>query len=140
MATVAAAGALALAGCGGSDNTSSGSGASSSGGNTGAGSSSSSSSSGGGHKLALAADPNGGLSFDKKSLQAKAGKVTIAFTNASSTPHAVEVAGKGVAQKSQVVTSANSSVTANLKPGTYDFYCPVDGHRAAGMEGKLVVK
>ena len=27
-----------------------------------------------------------------------------------------------------------------LKKGTYEFYCPVDGHKAAGMEGKVVVK
>jgi uncharacterized cupredoxin-like copper-binding protein len=30
-------------------------------------------------------------------------------------------------------------VTVKLKKGTYTFYCPVDGHKAAGMKGKLVV-
>jgi uncharacterized cupredoxin-like copper-binding protein len=27
-----------------------------------------------------------------------------------------------------------------LKKGRYTFYCPVPGHREAGMKGKLVVK
>ena len=30
-------------------------------------------------------------------------------------------------------------MTANLKPGKYEFYCPVDGHKAAGMKGTLTV-
>jgi uncharacterized cupredoxin-like copper-binding protein len=30
-------------------------------------------------------------------------------------------------------------VSLTLKPGTYTFYCPVAGHRAAGMEGTLEV-
>ena len=126
MAALVAAGGLALPGCGGSDKPSSSSGAGSSG--------------GGGQTLALAADPGGGLSFDSKTLDAKAGKVTIAFENASSTPHAVEIEGNGVEAKSNVVTGGSATVTADLKPGTYDFYCPVGQHRQNGMEGKLVVK
>jgi uncharacterized cupredoxin-like copper-binding protein len=30
-------------------------------------------------------------------------------------------------------------VTVDLKPGTYEFYCPVDGHKAGGMKGELTV-
>jgi uncharacterized cupredoxin-like copper-binding protein len=29
--------------------------------------------------------------------------------------------------------------TVTLKPGTYRFFCPVDGHQGLGMLGTLVV-
>jgi plastocyanin len=144
IAALAVAGVVAIAGCGGgSSNSSSGSGGASTATptSTSSGSSSSNASSpGGGEKLALAADPNGALKFDKTKLTAKAGTVTIDFTNMSSTPHAVAVEGNGVDKDGKVITGGNNSLTVTLKPGTYDFYCPVDGHRQAGMEGKLIVK
>jgi plastocyanin len=140
-AGVVVAGALALAGCGGGDEAGSASGASSSGsGGAGGYGDGGGSGGGGGGKLALAADPGGGLSFDKTTLNAKAGKLTIAFENTSSVPHAVEIEGNGVEEKSKVVTGGATTVTADLDPGTYVFYCPVGQHRQNGMEGKLVVK
>ena len=33
----------------------------------------------------------------------------------------------------------SKSVTLNLKPGKYTFYCSVPGHRAGGMVGTLTV-
>ena len=41
---------------------------------------------------------------------------------------------------STVGMGGKSTVTAALKPGKYTFYCPVDGHKAAGMKGTLTVK
>jgi plastocyanin len=141
IGVLAVAGVLAIAGCGGSSNSSSGSGASSTATPTSTSSgSSNTSSSGGGSTLALAADPSGALKFDTTKLTAKAGTVTIDFTNMSSTPHAVAVEGNGVDKDGQVVTGGKNKLTVKLKPGTYEFYCPVDGHRQAGMEGKLIVK
>jgi plastocyanin len=143
MTCVLVTGVLALAGCGGGGDEKSAqpaSGDSSGSSSGGAAYGTSGSGSGGGEKLALAADPGGGLSFDKKDLQAKAGKVTIAFTNDSSTPHAVEIEGNGVEESSDTVTAGKASVTADLKAGEYTFYCPVGNHRGAGMEGTLTVK
>jgi plastocyanin len=122
MAAALAAAALALAGCGGSSNKTS-----------------SSSSSSSGSTLDIAADPGGALKFTQTKLTAKAGKVTIDFTNKSKLPHGVVITGNGVNAKTKVVTGGDSSTTATLKPGTYTFYCPVPGHRAAGMQGTLTV-
>jgi uncharacterized cupredoxin-like copper-binding protein len=33
-----------------------------------------------------------------------------------------------------------STLTVNLKPGKYEYYCPFDSHKAAGMTGTLTVK
>jgi plastocyanin len=124
------AAALALAACGGSSNKSSGS----------SGSSSSSSGGGATSTLSLSAPANGSLKFDQSSLTSKAGKVTIKFDNkSSSVPHGVTITGNGVNSASSVVTGSSTSVTVDLKPGKYTYFCPVDGHRDQGMEGTLTV-
>ena len=51
------------------------------------------------------------------------------------------IEGNGVNVKGKVVgQGGTSTVTTTLKPGTYTFYCSVDGHRQAGMEGTLAVR
>ena len=90
--------------------------------------------------LKLAANPSGALSYDTKQLSAKAGKVAIAFTNASPLEHDVTIAqGSTVLGATPVFQSGTKTVTLSLKPGTYTFYCSVPGHRQAGMEGTLSV-
>lgn len=90
--------------------------------------------------LKISADPGGALKFDKTSLTAKAGKVTIEMDNPSDLPHAVELEGNGVEVAGDTVTKGGvSKATADLKPGDYEFYCPVGNHRDAGMEGTLTV-
>ena len=93
-----------------------------------------------GAPLALAADPSGALKFDKKALSAKAGKVTIAFTNASPIGHDVTIAkGPTKLAGTNVITNSKAAVSVTLKPGAYVFYCSVPGHRQAGMQGTLTV-
>jgi plastocyanin len=142
LAAVLATLALVAAGCGGDDNNDSSSSNDSSGASGNGGGSASESSGGGGGgatKLKLTADPGGALKFDKTSLSAKPGKVTITMDNPSSTPHAVEVEGNGVEEETKTLTKGTADVTVDLKAGKYEFYCPVDGHRQAGMEGTLTV-
>lgn len=115
--------ALLAAGCGGDDN-----------GNGGATTTATE-----GTTLQLAADPGGALAFDKTTLDASAGTVTIELTNDSSVPHNVEVEGNGVEEESDTVTGESTSLTVDLEPGTYEFYCAVPGHREAGMEGTLTI-
>jgi len=95
---------------------------------------------GGGQTVQVSAPADGSLKFDQSSLQAKAGKVTFKFDNPSGVPHAFEVEGKGVEEETDTITKSKASVSVDLKPGAYEYYCPVDGHRQAGMEGKLTVK
>jgi plastocyanin len=95
---------------------------------------------GGGSKLTLAADPGGALKFDRSKLKAKSGNVTITMDNPSDVPHAVAVEGNGVDKDGPTVTKGGKSeVSVSLKPGTYEFYCPVDSHKQQGMEGTLTV-
>jgi uncharacterized cupredoxin-like copper-binding protein len=133
-----------LAGCGG------GGGSSSSGGGYGGGpaaakttakTTASATAGGGGQTVKLAAAASG-LRFDTTSLNAKPGKVTLAMMNpqGSGIPHGIAVEGNGIDRDGQVVQGGGTStVQVTLKPGKYTFYCPVPGHRAAGMVGTLTV-
>ena len=99
-------------------------------------------SSGGGETLAFSAPEDGSLKFDQSGdVTAKAGKVTVTFNNPSSVPHAVEIEGNGVESNTETVTGGEAPpVEVDLKPGTYEFYCPVGDHEAAGMKGTLTVE
>ena len=140
-AVCAALAALAVAGCG-SDNSSSNSSSSSSDTTASPAAPSTSGSSGGAStNLQVSADSSGALKFDKSSLSAKAGNVTITMDNPSPLTHAVAVEGNGIDKPGNTVgMGGKSTVTVSLKAGKYVFYCPVDGHKAAGMQGTLTVK
>jgi plastocyanin len=90
--------------------------------------------------LKLAANPDGELDYNTRQLTAKAGRVTISMTNMSPLEHNVTLArGSTVLGATPTFQGGSKSLTLNLKPGTYTFYCSVPGHRAAGMEGTLTV-
>lgn len=89
--------------------------------------------------LALAADPSGALRYDKQTLKAPAGKVTINFTNSSPSPHDVTIAQGAKVVGATPVKVGSAALSLNLQPGSYTYYCSVPGHRAAGMQGTLTV-
>jgi plastocyanin len=97
---------------------------------------------GAGQALSLEANREGQLMYNKTSLTANAGKVSIDFTNMSPIGHNVTVASSSGAVVGATPTfqGGTKTLTLNLKPGTYKFYCSVPGHRMAGMEGTLTVK
>ncbi len=135
--------AIAVAGCGGDDDEGGGNGSSGAQQQSGGKSGTEKAAGGGGGKIALAADPSGAWKFDKDRLDARAGRVTIDFDNPSSAndEHAVEVEGNGVEEESKTIDPGQKTkLTVDLKPGTYTYYCPVDGHEQAGMKGTLTVK
>ncbi len=138
---------LSIAGCGSSSGGSSSSSTPATPANTpttSAGSSSSSSSSGGaaGQALSLEANPEGQLKYNTTSLTANAGKVSIDMTNMSSLAHNVTVESSSgtILGATPTFQGGSKTLTLNLKPGTYKFFCTVPGHRQAGMEGTLTVK
>jgi plastocyanin len=136
-------GLTALAGCGGSSNGSSSSASTPASPATQSSSAATSSTpTGASQTLSLAANTEGQLKYDKSSLSAQAGKVSIAFTNTASLPHNVTVASSSGAVVGATPTfqGGSKTVTLNLKPGAYKFYCSVPGHRAGGMEGTLTVQ
>jgi plastocyanin len=96
----------------------------------------------GGQTLSLAANPEGQLKYSTTSLTAKAGKVSIDFTNTASLEHNVTVASStgAVLGSTPTFNGGSKTLSLTLKAGTYKFYCSVPGHRMAGMEGTLTVK
>jgi plastocyanin len=139
LTMILALAAVALAGCGGGGSEKSASTSTPTPTAT-ATTESSAASGGGGEVVKLAADASA-LKFDPSKLTAKAGKVTLQMANPSGLPHAVSIEGNGVDVDGNTVgKGGTSTASADLKAGSYDFYCPVDGHRAAGMVGKLTVK
>jgi plastocyanin len=91
--------------------------------------------------LNLSADPTGELAYDKKQAAVRAGRLPIRLVNNSSLPHNLTIAkGAKVLAQTKTITGGSATSTADLAPGEYVFYCSVDGHRAAGMQGTLTVK
>ena len=63
------------------------------------------------------------------------------MSNPSSIQHNISVEGAGVNRQGTTVGhGGTATVVANLKPGTYTYYCNVPGHRQAGMQGTLTVQ
>jgi uncharacterized cupredoxin-like copper-binding protein len=61
--------------------------------------------------------------------------------NSGSTTHALEIEGKGVEEETKGIDPGQSAeLKVSLKPGKYEIYCPVDGHKEQGMEGAVTVK
>jgi plastocyanin len=135
-----ALGAFALAGCGGGSNTTSS--AASAPLSTPSTQASTATAPAPAGALSLEANPEGQLKYNKTSLTAKAGKVSIDFSNMSPLAHnvTVESASHKILGAVPTFQGGSKTLTLDLKPGTYKFFCSVPGHRMAGMEGTLTVK
>lgn len=91
--------------------------------------------------LKISADPKGGMRFDRSTLRAAPGRVTISMRNPVFVPHNVAIRGNGVRKLGKVVLKGGTStVTAMLQAGRYTFFCSVAGHERAGMKGVLTVR
>jgi plastocyanin len=143
LAIIAAA--IGLVACGGGDDNSTSNAAPAAstptgGGGGGGGGGGAAAGGGGGTTLVVKADPTGQLSWSPTTETAKAGSVTMTLDNPSPVSHDIEISGNGVEKTADLVSQGSTSVTADLKPGTYEFFCTVPGHKEAGMDGTLTVK
>jgi plastocyanin len=134
---------LAVAGCGSSSSSSTSSSTpASTSSNTPASTAPAGGGASGGSVLHVAANTEGQLKYNTTSLTAKAGTVTIGFTNASSLAHnlTVESSSGSTVGATPTFEGGTKTLSLSLKPGTYKFFCTVPGHRQAGMEGTLTVQ
>jgi plastocyanin len=70
-----------------------------------------------------------------------AGSYTFEVVNEGSATHdfVVERDGEDVAGTDSIAPGDSSSVTVDLEPGEYVFYCSIADHRAMGMEVTVTV-
>jgi plastocyanin len=79
------------------------------------------------------------LGFREIEATAAAGEVDIQYRNDGELVHTLVFEGAAGAFKLEAPAGGTSPGKVKLDPGTYTYYCDLPGHRAAGMEGKLVV-
>jgi mono/diheme cytochrome c family protein len=93
-------------------------------------------------ELQINADPNGALAYVTDKAEGTAGPITVKMGNESDVQHDIALEGNGVQAKGEVVGKGGTSefTVDDLPAGTYQYYCTLPGHRAAGMEGTLTVK
>ena len=131
--------ALVAAGCGGDDNGGGGGG----GGSSSKPKSQKQASTGGATAGSLSEDMTD-FKFSQAApkVKAKGGTVTISLKNSGGAMHAMEIEGPNDKEfKSKAIDPGQTTtLKAKLAPGTYEFYCPIDGHKKLGMEGKITVQ
>ncbi len=79
------------------------------------------------------------ISLTPSELQARAGDVTIRYTNSGVIQHTLLIDGEDGFKLDVTRSGDTDTGTVKLAPGAYTIYCDVPGHRAAGMQGRLVV-
>jgi plastocyanin len=121
LAALGAAGLLALAGCGEKRETTTGGGASSSGTAT----------------AVTISETEFKLSPTTPAI-GPGGSITV--KNDGGTTHALEVEGPNGEVKTKALAPGKSAtLKAPDKEGSYEMYCPIDGHKDKGMKGELKV-
>jgi uncharacterized cupredoxin-like copper-binding protein len=134
---IAAAIAVPLAGCGGGgdddNSTSADTGGATQASTTGGGA-------GGGQTVDMTAVD---YRFNPSDPTVKSGNVTFNLKNDGQQPHSLEIEdvnGSDQEIEGDVSPGQSGTLTVNLPPGKYEFYCPVDSHKEMGMEGDITVK
>ena len=92
-----------------------------------------------GEVIELGVDGNK-LAFDRTTLTAAAGSITLELDNTSTIVHNIAIedaSGSQLAAGELVGKGETSTITVDLEPGTYTYFC--EPHKSAGMTGTLTV-
>jgi uncharacterized cupredoxin-like copper-binding protein len=127
---------LVAAGCGGDDETSS---TAASVPTTSTGATGATGAAGGGETAKISETE---YQLDPSDPSVKAGSVTFDVSNDGQVTHSLEVEGNGLEESlpADLAPGDSGKLTVDLESGTYTMYCPIDDHRAKGMEGTIEVK
>jgi len=99
-----------------------------------------------GNRPAVAAAPQIQVQLTEYEIQMPdaiaAGAQTFHITDAGRLNHNFVIEGNGISQKlaNDLTRGDSTDMTVNLKPGTFTVYCPVDKHRARGMQRTITVR
>lgn len=70
----------------------------------------------------------------------KPGTYVFVAKNTGQVAHALEIEGQGIEKETENIQPGQTArLKVDLKRGTYDLYCPVDGHKQRGMDGQIKV-
>ena len=69
------------------------------------------------------------------------GKYSFTAKNTGQVSHAVAISGPGVptTQTAAIDPGGSAELTVTLQKGSYELWCPVDGHRSLGMDTHIQV-
>jgi uncharacterized cupredoxin-like copper-binding protein len=71
---------------------------------------------------------------------AKEGVIEFDVKNDGATEHALEVeTPEGGLETESIAPGKSATLKADLKAGTYEWYCPVGDHKDKGMKGEVIV-
>jgi uncharacterized cupredoxin-like copper-binding protein len=69
-----------------------------------------------------------------------AGSYSFEVANDGKIEHDLVIQGNGVDERTPTIEAGKSAtLKVDLKPGTYDVYCSIPGHKQAGMDLKLTI-
>ena len=83
------------------------------------------------------------FALDPSEVSVKPGTVTFDVSNDGEATHNLEVEGPDGEEElsSDLQPGDAGELTVDLtEPGTYEMYCPVDGHKEMGMTGEITVE
>ena len=79
------------------------------------------------------------FTFTPSTFTLRAGPTVFVITNTGTVEHSFVIDALKV-RTPLIETGMTQKVTVNLKPGTYQAYCNVPGHKQIGMVATIVVK